>query len=86
MVIVFSASSECSSADKTEMTTQCPLHDTIHREKGQRKQALEKSSLSEEVSHVQQKELCERSTKIYAYWRIVSGNKRLKESFVWIQM
>lgn len=54
---VFPASSECSSADKSEMTAQCPLHDTIHREKGQRKRALEKSSLSEEVSYVPQKEL-----------------------------
>lgn len=85
-MIVFPASPECSSADKSEMTAQCPLHDTIHREKGQRKWALEKSSLSEEVSYVLQKELCERNTKIYAQWRTFIGNKRLKESFVWIQM
>lgn len=37
MMIVFPASSESSSADKTEMTAQCPLYDTILREKGQRK-------------------------------------------------
>lgn len=60
---VFPAGSERSSADKTQMTTQCPLHDTIHREKGQRKRALEKSSLSEEVSYVPQKQLCARNTR-----------------------
>lgn len=59
-MIVFPAISECSSADKTEMTAQCPLHDTIHREKGQRKQALKKFSISETKRAVwkEYKDLC----------------------------
>lgn len=59
-MIVFPASCKFGSADKTEMATQCPLHYTLHREKGQRKRALEKHSLAREASCVPQKKLRER--------------------------
>lgn len=49
VMIVLPASCECSSADKTEMAAQCPLYYTLHRQKGQRKQALEKRSLAREA-------------------------------------